>query len=89
MFFPAATACWWPLEGLVILTIDRKVLLLTRLERELKAIAAGVAGVSDVLVRVGKGFYQSDIYRRADFDTPSRVLLVDDEREFVRSRPTA
>jgi CheY-like chemotaxis protein len=72
-------------EGLVILTIDRKVLLLTRLERELKAIAAGVAGVSDVLVRVGKGFYQSDIYRRADFDTPSRVLLVDDEREFVQT----
>ncbi|WP_043601069.1 response regulator [Solidesulfovibrio magneticus] len=72
-------------DGLVSLTIERKVLLLSSLERELRAIAAAVPGVADVLVKVGKGFYQSDIYRRADFDMPSRVLLVDDERDFVQT----
>jgi CheY-like chemotaxis protein len=72
-------------DGLASLTIDRKVLLLARLERELRAIAAAVPGVADVLVKVGKGFYQSDIYRRADFDMPSRVLLVDDERDFAQT----
>lgn len=72
-------------DGLASLTIERKVLLLSSLERELRAIAEAVPGVADVLVKVGKGFYQSDIYRRADFDMPSRVLLVDDERDFVQT----
>ena len=30
-------------------------------------------------------FYQTDIYRRFDFEAPSKVLLVDDEREFVET----
>jgi DNA-binding response OmpR family regulator len=35
--------------------------------------------------KVGPDFYQTDIYRKANFDMPSKVLLVDDEREFVQS----
>jgi DNA-binding response OmpR family regulator len=38
-----------------------------------------------VTTRVGKDFYQPDIYRRINFERPSRVLLVDDEREFVQT----
>lgn len=72
-------------SGLVTLTINKKVLLLDRLENELRAIASKVDGVSEVATRVGKGFYQTDIYRRADFEMPSKVLLVDDEREFVQT----
>lgn len=34
---------------------------------------------------VGKNFHQADIYRKIDFQAPSRVLLVDDEREFVQT----
>jgi DNA-binding NtrC family response regulator len=34
---------------------------------------------------VGKDFHQSDIYRKFDFEVPSKVLLVDDEREFVKT----
>jgi DNA-binding NtrC family response regulator len=44
-----------------------------------------VAGVTSIETRVGKAFYQSDIYRKFDFNTPSKVLLVDDEREFVQT----
>ena len=71
--------------GVVTLTINKKVLLIDRLENELRAIATKVDGVSEVVTKVGKGFYQSDIYRRADFKMPSKVLLVDDEREFVQT----
>jgi len=72
-------------DGFVTLTIKTNVLLLGRLEDELKAIAGGVDGVTSVETRIGKGFYQADIYRKFDFEVPSKVLLVDDEREFVQT----
>lgn len=72
-------------DGFVTLTINTNVLLLGRLEEELKAIAHSVDGVSSVETRIGKGFYQADIYRKVDFQIPSKVLLVDDEREFVQT----
>jgi CheY-like chemotaxis protein len=72
-------------SGDVTLTINKHVLMLGRLEEELKEIAGPVEGVRSVETRVGKDFYQTDIYRKVDFETPSRVLLVDDEREFVQT----
>ena len=38
-----------------------------------------------VRTRVGKGCHRSDFYRKHDFEVPSRVLLVDDERDFVQT----
>jgi len=69
----------------VILTINKHVLMLERLERELVDIVGRVDGVDTVETVVGKGFHQTDIYRKMDFDIPSKVLLVDDEREFVQT----
>jgi two-component system, OmpR family, response regulator CpxR len=43
------------------------------------------AGGIPVETKVGPGYYQADIYRRQDFEAPSKILLVDDEREFVQT----
>lgn len=72
-------------DGAVTITINKHVLMLTRLEEELKSIASRVPGVSSVSTRVGKAYHQADIYRKVDFQAPSKVLLVDDEREFVQT----
>ena len=72
-------------EGHVTLTINKHVLMLNRLESELKSIASRIDGVQSVTTKVGPGFYQADIYRRQDFNMPSKILLVDDEREFVQT----
>ncbi|QJB56052.1 response regulator [Pseudodesulfovibrio sp. zrk46] len=72
-------------DGKVTLTINKHVLMLERLERELSEIVSAVDGVKSVEAGVGKGFHQTDIYRKADFDLPSKVLLVDDEREFAQT----
>jgi CheY-like chemotaxis protein len=72
-------------EGKVFIEINKKVLLLSRLEEELTRLARGVPGVGEVETKVGPGYYQTDIYRRANFDLPAKVLLVDDEREFVQT----
>ncbi|MBI9110918.1 response regulator [Maridesulfovibrio ferrireducens] len=71
--------------GTVVLAINKKVLLVDRLEKELREIAEPLDGVNSVEVKFGKEFYAADIYRRMDFELPSRVLLVDDEREFVQT----
>jgi two-component system response regulator CpxR len=72
-------------DGAVTITINTSVLMLGRLEEELKSIALNVPGVKTVETRVGKGFHKADIYRKYDFEMPSKILLVDDEREFVQT----
>ncbi|MEW5908406.1 MAG: response regulator [Thermodesulfobacteriota bacterium] len=72
-------------SGIVTLTINKHVLMLSRLEEELRSVAEKVPGVAAVETRVGPGYYQADIYRRQDFEVPSKILLVDDEREFVQT----
>lgn len=71
--------------GSVTLTVNKHVLMLGRLQEELRSIVEGVNGVKSVETTVGKDFHRSDIYRKHDFESPSKVLLVDDEREFVQT----
>jgi CheY-like chemotaxis protein/cytidylate kinase len=72
-------------NGSITLTINKHVLRLNRLKEELKSIAEPIAGVSSVETKTGKDYHKSDIYRKHDFEMPSKVLLVDDEREFVQT----
>jgi two-component system response regulator CpxR len=68
----------------ITLTINQHVLKLAALEEELKKLARVVPGVQTVTTKVGPGYYKTDIYRKFDFEVPSKVLLVDDEREFAQ-----
>jgi two-component system response regulator CpxR len=71
--------------GSITITINKHVLMLSRLQDELRSIAEQVSGVKAVETKVGKDFHKSDIYRKHNFEMPSKVLLVDDEREFVQT----
>lgn len=72
-------------DGAITLTMNKHVLMLSRLEEELKSIVDKVSGVKLVETRVGAGFHQADVYHKYDFEMPAKVLLVDDEREFVQT----
>lgn len=72
-------------KGAITLTINKNVLMLARLEEELRSLVEKVPGVTSVSTKIGKGFHQPDIYRRYDFEMPQKVLLVDDERDFVQT----
>ena len=72
-------------RGEVTLKINKKVLLMDRLEKELRELAEPIEGVGKVDIKLGRDFYEADIYRRMNFELPSKVLLVDDEREFVKT----
>jgi len=75
------------LEGRLTVTINKYVLRLKRLEKELVELAGAFPGVNDVETRLGHNFMkeQPKIYPNIDADLPSRVLLVDDEKEFVQT----
>jgi CheY-like chemotaxis protein len=56
-----------------------------RQHRELEKIALGIEGVSSIEVRPGPRFKEPDISFKIDLEVPSKVLLVDDEQEFVNT----
>lgn len=72
-------------DGEVTLTINKHVLMLSHLEKELNHIASQVAGVKNISIKVGPDFHPSESYKKLDLEMPSKVLLVDDEREFVQT----
>lgn len=72
-------------NGKIVLTINKQVLMLKRLEDELKNIAEKIPGVISVETCVGEVCRETNIYRKHNSDIPSKVLLVDDEREFVQT----
>ena len=44
-----------------------------------------IPGVKAVDTQVGPGYYKSDIYRKFELEGPSKVVLVDDEREYAET----
>ncbi len=72
-------------KGNVTITINKKVARLNKLSEELKELAGLVNGVQSVEVKPGEGFYEADVYRKFDVEMPAKVLLVDDEQEFVQT----
>jgi two-component system, OmpR family, response regulator CpxR len=68
-----------------VLTIDRPVVMQERLEEELKAAVRAVKNIARIEVRTNPSMEQSTTYRKYDVQKPSKVLLVDDEREFVQT----
>ena len=72
-------------EGVVTLSINKQVIMQSRLENELNAIVNKVPGVKSIETKLGKKYHEANIYRKYDFELPSKVLLVDDEKEFVQT----
>lgn len=72
-------------NGFVTIFINKHVFRLERLISELETIAAKTPGAKKVTAKAGPDFYKADIYRKQDFERPQKVLLVDDETEYVQT----
>jgi len=70
-------------DGVVTVTIDRYVVRLDAYRQELEEIASGVTGTVKVKTKVGPNFSAPISYPKMDL--PSKILLVDDEKEFVHT----
>jgi two-component system response regulator CpxR len=70
-------------DGEVTILIKRHTLFLERHQRELVAMATAVPGVRSAAARPGPQYHEPGISFDIDIEVPSKVLLVDDEEEFV------
>ncbi|TKB07058.1 response regulator [Desulforhopalus sp. IMCC35007] len=70
--------------GHVTLIIDNSVLGFSRLKNEVTELVEQVSGVTGVSIERCKSYVES-VYRQQKFELPSKVLFVDDEREFVQT----
>lgn len=72
-------------EGVVTIIINQYVVRLEKLEEELKGIAQKVDGVKQVITRTGRKYSPPSIISLGELEMPSKILLVDDEKEFVQT----
>jgi len=71
-------------EGNITVYINESVFSFEHTADTLKSLVRGVAGVGEVEVVAGKDYHVS-VYRDCAFELPAKVLLVDDEQEFVQT----
>jgi two-component system, OmpR family, response regulator CpxR len=72
-------------DGVLTVHITMKVLMFNRLQDELHGLLDSLPGVKSVKVQVDPEARHADLYRKYDQSVPSKVLLVDDEQEFVQT----
>lgn len=71
-------------DGNITLVIQKSVLNFTGLNKDLTELVKQVPGVKEVSIEKHKSYVDS-VYRQQKFELPSKVLFVDDEREFVQT----
>jgi len=71
-------------EGNITLVISNSVLNFNGLKNDVTALVQQVTGVREIAIKKRKSYVDS-VYRQQKFELPSKVLFVDDEREFVQT----
>ncbi len=72
-------------HGHVTVGINEQAIMMGRLHEKVKSIASGVAGVSEVTTKLGSRLDTPSVNPWEGIDAPPKILLVDDEREFVQT----
>ena len=71
--------------GEVTLLINKYAVRLERLKKELTEAASAIPGVKGATARPGPKYEMPSLHRDIDLGLPSKILLVDDEKEFVET----
>ncbi len=72
-------------NGYATIVLNRFTVRVERLEDEVKRLARAIDGIRDVTTRVGPRFRPPSRDVQLDADTPAKILLVDDEQEYVQT----
>ena len=70
-------------EGNVTVIVNEYVVLMERLESEINKILGSIKGVKKIDVKPGPNYRPSSVFANIELDLPEKVLLVDDEKDFV------
>ncbi len=72
-------------DGNIVVTINKKLMMLSKFQQKIINIVQKVPGVKSVDTTIGQNYYKNDIVYSHEFETPLRILLVDDEKDFVQT----
>lgn len=72
-------------DGYVTIKTNKYVLRLEQHQKKLKQIAERVDGVNEVQTKIGPKYTPPSILPSEELTMPSKILLVDDEKEFVHT----
>ncbi len=72
-------------ENNIYITLSKEVMRHKQYEDEIRKIALAVEGVKNVEIKLSPKFQTSSLNPWANLDMPPKILLVDDEKEFVRT----
>ncbi len=72
-------------NGNVVILINEYVVRMQRHEEKLAEIASRIPGVRNVTTRIGPKYKAPSINPWSDIEGPPKILLVDDEKEFVHT----
>ena len=72
-------------EGRAVVGVNNRAFLVGRMMEKVKRLAAATPGISNVQVKLGSKYASSSLNPWEAVETPPRVLLVDDEQEFVNT----
>ena len=72
-------------HGKATLLINQYAMRMERLKKDLANLARAVPGVQEAEARLGPKYQAPAIYGNVEIEMPTKILLVDDEREFVET----
>ena len=72
-------------DGNIMITIDKSVMMLAKFKEKITLLARKIEGVTSVETKLGKNYYSNTMVRKLNVETPVRLLLVDDEKDFVQT----
>jgi len=72
-------------DGNVVVTINKRVLMLTKLQHKISSLVQAIDGVKSIKTKIGQNYHTANIIHNMEFETPTRILLVDDEKDFVQT----
>lgn len=72
-------------NGEVVLSINRYVMRLGRYRERLSEVTGRVSGVQSVSTRLGPRYESPSLNPWGDIEGPPKIMLVDDEKEFVHT----
>jgi CheY-like chemotaxis protein/cytidylate kinase len=75
-------------NGKIHLGVNKYVMMRDRYEKKIEAIAKSVAGVKEVDSGTGTRYVAPGLLPPLEVDPPMKVLMVDDEREYVEALST-
>ena len=71
--------------GKAIVVVDKFVIRMGALEKEIAKIVGGIPGVTGCETRLGPNARADNPYSPFNIELPAKVLLVDDERDFIEA----